>query len=99
MAITRSEVRRIAALARLEVPEGDLERLTAELSQVLDFVETLRALDLAAVEPVTFAPADAPLRDDIPDERRLGAAAATAMAPASSEGCFLVPPVVEPLEP
>jgi len=99
MAITRSEVERIAALARLAVPEERLERTAAELTRVLEFMETLRALDLAGAEPVQLAPEGLPLRADAPDERRLDPATATAMAPAAEDGFFVVPPVVEVLEP
>jgi aspartyl-tRNA(Asn)/glutamyl-tRNA(Gln) amidotransferase subunit C len=99
MSISRSEVERIAELARLAIPEERMERMAAELSEVLDFVETLRRLDLAGCEPTTFAPAEAPLREDVPDGRRLGPDAATAMAPESEDGFFLLPPIVENLEP
>src|SRR5262245_3014285 len=71
MAITRDEVRRIAELARLEIPEARLERMAAELSQVLDFAATLNRLDLQGLEPSQFAPAGAPLREDTINGRRL----------------------------
>ena len=99
MPIERSEVERIAELARLHIPEERMERVATELSAVLDFVEALRRLDLSGCEPTTFAPADAPLREDEADGRRLGPERATAMAPASEDGFFLVPPIVEHLEP
>lgn len=99
MAITRSELERIAELARLEVPEADAERLTRELGEVLAFVETLRALDLAGCEPLAFAPPGAPLREDAPDGRTLGRASVLDAAPEHEDGFFLVPPVVEHLEP
>ncbi len=99
MAITRSEVERIAELARLEVPESRMERMTAELGRVLGFVETLRGLDLSDCEPVALAPATAPLREDVPGTRRLATADALAMAPAHEDGFFLVPPIVEHVEP
>jgi aspartyl-tRNA(Asn)/glutamyl-tRNA(Gln) amidotransferase subunit C len=99
MAITREEVRRIAELARLEIPSAGEERMARELTAVLDFVAALDRLDLAGVEPTTFAPADAPLRADVPDTRRLANDQALAMAPAGEHGYFLVPPIVENLEP
>jgi aspartyl-tRNA(Asn)/glutamyl-tRNA(Gln) amidotransferase subunit C len=99
MAIERTEVERIAELARLHIPAERVDRVAAELSAVLDFVEALRRLDLVGRDPGVFAPADAPLREDVPDGRRLGPERATAMAPASEDGFFLVPPIVEHLEP
>jgi len=99
MAITRDEVKRIAELARLEIPEAKLERLAGELSKVLDFAATLNRLDLAGLEPSQFAPPDAPLREDAVNGRRLSREAALAAAPEREDGFFRVPPVVENLNP
>jgi aspartyl-tRNA(Asn)/glutamyl-tRNA(Gln) amidotransferase subunit C len=99
MAIRPDEVRRIAELARLEIPEERIERMTAELSAVLEFAGTLQRLDLEGCAPGTFAPAGAPLREDALDGRRLGAERALEAAPEGEDGFFLVPPVVENLNP
>ena len=99
MAIRREEVLRIAALARLEVREEDVDRLAADLSAVLDYAQVLGRLDLTGCEPASFAPVDAPLRDDGPDGRQLTSAQALAMAPDAEGGFVLVPPVVEKLDP
>jgi aspartyl-tRNA(Asn)/glutamyl-tRNA(Gln) amidotransferase subunit C len=99
MGIERDDVRRIAELARLEVPEERLDRLTAELSAVLDYADALRRLDLTGCEPMTLVPTDAPLRDDVTDDRCLPTATALAAAPESEGGFFLVPPVVENVNP
>ncbi len=99
MAISREEAARIAELARLEIADGDLDRVALQLSQVLDFARTLDELDLEGCEETVFAPAGEPLRADAPDGRTFGAETATANAPESEHGFFLVPPVVENLEP
>jgi len=99
MTIRREDVERIAELARLEVPESRMERMAAELSAVLDFVTALNRLDLEGQTPTSFAPAGSPLRADEPNGRRLGTEDALAMAPEAEEGFFLVPPVVENLNP
>jgi aspartyl-tRNA(Asn)/glutamyl-tRNA(Gln) amidotransferase subunit C len=99
MAISRDEVKRIAELARLEIPEAKLDRLAGELSKVLDFAGTLRRLDLAGLDASAFAPAEAPLREDQVNGRRLSREAALAMAPEGESGFFIVPPVVENLNP
>ena len=99
MAIDRAEAARIAELARLHVPESELDRLAVELSQVLEFAATLDELQLGD-EPLTaFAPAGAARREDAPDGRTFAAETALANAPESEGGFFLVPPVVEDLEP
>ena len=99
MTIRREEVERIAELARLEVPESRMERMAAELSAVLDFVGTLNRLDLTGRAPTSFAPAGSPLREDEPNGRRLSTLDALAMAPEAEDGFFLVPPIVENLNP
>jgi aspartyl-tRNA(Asn)/glutamyl-tRNA(Gln) amidotransferase subunit C len=99
MAIDRAEAARIAELARLEIPEDELDRVAVQLSQVLEFVSHLDELDLEGLEPTTFAPPTAPLRADVPDGRTLAPGVATTGAPESEFGWFIVPPVVENLEP
>jgi aspartyl-tRNA(Asn)/glutamyl-tRNA(Gln) amidotransferase subunit C len=99
MAIRREEVERIAELARLEIPEERMSRMAADLSSVLDFVKALERMDLGDVEPTSFAPAEAPLREDVIDGRQLPTDLALAMAPEAEDGCFIVPPIVEHLNP
>jgi aspartyl-tRNA(Asn)/glutamyl-tRNA(Gln) amidotransferase subunit C len=99
MAIDRDEVRRVAELARLELAEGDVERVAAQLSAVLEFARQLEGLDLEGCEPASFAPEDGPPRADVPDGRQFAPGDATAGAPEGDHDFFLVPPVVEYLEP
>jgi aspartyl-tRNA(Asn)/glutamyl-tRNA(Gln) amidotransferase subunit C len=99
MAIRRDEVRRIAGLARLEIPDGDLDRVAAGLSSMLDYAQALKRLDLAGCEAPTFAPSAAELRADLPDGRCLTAEQALAMAPETEGGFFVVPPVMEGRDP
>jgi aspartyl-tRNA(Asn)/glutamyl-tRNA(Gln) amidotransferase subunit C len=49
--IDREQVLHVARLARLRVEEEDVERIAAELSQILDHIETISQLDLEGVEP------------------------------------------------
>ena len=95
----RDEVRRIAMLARLELREDRMDRMAAELSSVLEFVAALQQLDLAGCDPMVFAPPDAPLRADVQDGRVLGADVAIAGAPEHDGPFFLVPPIVENVNP
>ena len=99
MAIPPEEVRRIAALARLEIPDDEVERVARELSAVLDYAQVLRRLDLDGCEASGWAPADAGLRPDEPGGRGLSREDALAMAPEVEGGFFVVPPVLETPEP
>ena len=51
MAITRDEVRRVAALARLRLEPDEEERLTADLDHILEAFVRLQALDTSDVPP------------------------------------------------
>jgi len=99
MAIRREEVERIAELARLGLPPERLEEVAAQLSRVLDFVATLERLDLGAATPGELTEGAGALRDDVANGRRLGAEVATAQAPEAEHGFFLVPPIVENVNP
>jgi aspartyl-tRNA(Asn)/glutamyl-tRNA(Gln) amidotransferase subunit C len=99
VAIERAEVERIAELARLHLEPERIEQVTAQLSRVLEFVETLNQLDLEGCEPGEVAATADSLRDDHVNGRRLGTDLAVANAPETEAGFFLVPPVVDHLEP
>jgi aspartyl-tRNA(Asn)/glutamyl-tRNA(Gln) amidotransferase subunit C len=99
MAIDPADVRRVAELARLEIPEDGIARVAEQLSGVLEFVAKLDALDLEGCEPVSFAPEHAAPRADVADGRQFEPGDATIGAPESEDGFFLVPPVVENVNP
>lgn len=48
--LTREEVAHVAALARLELSEEELELYTRQLAEVLDHAADVASLDLAGVE-------------------------------------------------
>lgn len=53
MSIDAATVRRIAALARLQIQPAEEERLVRELQNILAYVEQLQALDLSGIEPTS----------------------------------------------
>ena len=93
MAITREDVLHVARLARLEIPDGDVERVQAQLSAILDAVGKVGELDLADVEPtshplaVVNAWAEDEPRPSLPRNEAL------ANAPDPADGHFRVPAV------
>lgn len=99
MAIDRAEAARIAALAKLEIADDELDAVAVQLSAVLEFVAQLDELGLGHEEATVLAPEGAPMRADEPDGRTLEPGQATSGAPEAEDGFFLVPPVVENLEP
>jgi aspartyl-tRNA(Asn)/glutamyl-tRNA(Gln) amidotransferase subunit C len=94
-AITRDEVAHLAALARIDLTDAELDRLAGQLGVVLDAVA--RVGEVAADDiPPTSHPL--PLTNvERPDERRpsLTAEEALAGAPATEQGRFQVPRILE----
>ena len=92
MAITREEVLHVAKLARLELTEDEVERLTGELAAILDAVSKVAELDLADVPP-TSHPLDLvnAWAEDEP-HASLPLEGALRNAPAAEGGLFRVPP-------
>lgn len=92
MAITREQVLHVAKLARLDLREDELDRLTSELGAILDAVSKVAELDLAGVPP-TSHPLDVVnvLADDEP-HASLRLDEAFANAPQREGDLFRVPP-------
>jgi aspartyl-tRNA(Asn)/glutamyl-tRNA(Gln) amidotransferase subunit C len=89
--IDRDTVLHVAALARLRLTDEEVERMSSELSKVLDHIETISELDLEDVAPTSHVvDVGGALR---PDEPRpcLPREVALANAPAVEGGGFLVP--------
>jgi aspartyl-tRNA(Asn)/glutamyl-tRNA(Gln) amidotransferase subunit C len=49
--LDRDQVLHVARLARLELSDDEVDRMAAELSNVLDHIEKIRELDLDGVPP------------------------------------------------
>ena len=66
MALDIDTVKQIAFLARIRVPEEDLQGLAGELSNIIDWVEQLGEVDTEGVEPMTSVVEGlaAPVRSD-----------------------------------
>jgi aspartyl-tRNA(Asn)/glutamyl-tRNA(Gln) amidotransferase subunit C len=93
--ITRQDVEHVARLSRLALSEAEIERMREQLSGILAYIDALRALDTAGVEPTSHAvPLVNVMRDD---ELRpcLAQDAALANAPDRSDAFFRVPRIIE----
>jgi aspartyl-tRNA(Asn)/glutamyl-tRNA(Gln) amidotransferase subunit C len=95
MSVDSDTVRRIARLARIRVAEEEVEHLKGELNAILAFVEQLGEVDVEGVEPMTSVTPMAMKKrvDEVTDGG--DAAAVLKNAPATEDGYFLVPKVVE----
>lgn len=92
MKIDRAEARRIADLAHLEFDDAALDRMAAEMTAILTYIDQLREADVA-VDAAAGSEAATPLRDDAP---RPGVErdAVEANAPSFEGGYFVVPKVI-----
>jgi len=95
MSIDRSDVERIAHLARLELNEQDIPAYTENLSSILNLIDEMQQIDTDGVEPLAH-PLDAVQRlraDEVTELNQRDKL--QAFAPAVEEGLFLVPKVIE----
>jgi aspartyl-tRNA(Asn)/glutamyl-tRNA(Gln) amidotransferase subunit C len=95
MSVDADTVRRIAHLARIAVPEDEIEHLKGELNGILAWVEQLQAVDVSGVAPMTsVTPMTMKTREDKVTDGGI-ADDIVRNAPASDDNFFLVPKVVE----
>jgi aspartyl-tRNA(Asn)/glutamyl-tRNA(Gln) amidotransferase subunit C len=95
MKISKQEVEHVAKLARLELADGEKDKLIDQLSNILTYVETLNGLDTKGVEATSHVlDIKNVMRDDVsapslPQEQAL------ANAPDKAAGHFKVPKIIE----
>lgn len=88
------DIAKLARLAKLELTDEEQKSFQHQVGSILTFVEKLSELDTEGVEPMTSAlDVENRFRDDAPAPS-LSPEIATRTAPESSEGFFLVPPVL-----
>ena len=89
--IDREQVLHVAKLARLKLSNAEVERMTGELSNILEHVERMDELDLDGVEPTSHVvELQNVLRDDVPRES-LPRERALEDAPDAADEGFRVP--------
>ena len=98
MKLTEAEVRYVAKLANLNLSDGEIAGMAHDLSIILDHMDQLAGIDTGDVAPMSQvlyeAEDTATLRPDV-ERAPLGEALALANAPASGNGYFKVPRVIE----
>lgn len=94
MELTREQVRKVSLLARLELSDEELELMTSQLAQVVNYIGQLEELDTEGIEPMAHAhdvqnvfAADQP-------HGSLSPAEALANAPKHDQDHFQVPAVL-----
>jgi aspartyl-tRNA(Asn)/glutamyl-tRNA(Gln) amidotransferase subunit C len=94
--LTRADVDRIAALARLELSEAEKDLFVHQLSHVLEYAEQIQQIDTSGVPPTSQVLSHMPA--DRADERQPSLANTEALAnapdPSLQTGLFRVPRVL-----
>jgi aspartyl-tRNA(Asn)/glutamyl-tRNA(Gln) amidotransferase subunit C len=95
MSVPHLDVRYVADLVRLRLTDEEVAELQPQLDHVLSYIEQLNEVNVDGIEPTAHA--SAVYNVFRPDVARDGftQAQATANAPHSGNGLFLVPKVVE----
>jgi len=93
--LSTSDVEYVAKLARLEVTEAEKEKFTAQLNDILLYIDKLNELDTQGVAPMSHAIAvtNAFREDKIAES--LGTQKALANAPDARGEFFRVPKVID----
>ena len=95
MALDRTDVEKIAHLARLQIDDNEVAEYARNLSNILDLVDQMQAVDTDGVTPLAH-PLDAVQRlraDQVSEQNQREQL--QAVSPAVENGLFLVPKVIE----
>lgn len=98
MSITRSDVEKIAELARLELTVKETESFTLQLASILSHIDKLNEIDTADILPMSHCSTatDDPeyARRDDKSRPSIGQSLAVENAPDQEAGFFKVPKVI-----
>lgn len=95
MAIAPSDIAKLAHLARIAVSDDEVNLVTERISDVLNLVDQLQAVNTEGVQPMAH-PLDATQRlraDQVTEPNQRDEF--QAIAPATEDGLYLVPRVIE----
>ena len=95
MTIKQDDIEKVAELARIRISDEEIGRVTQRITEILQMVDRLQAVDTLGVEPMAN-PLDA-IQQLRPDEvtQTNCRDAFQAIAPAVENGLYLVPKVIE----
>ncbi|MCC7518469.1 MAG: Asp-tRNA(Asn)/Glu-tRNA(Gln) amidotransferase subunit GatC [Verrucomicrobiae bacterium] len=85
----------VAQLARLKLSEEETRRFQGQLEQIVRYIEQIRRLDVAGIEPTAHAVDRSNVTRDDAAAPSLSSEEALANAPVRANGLFMVPKVIE----
>ncbi len=95
MALDKTEVEKIAHLARLHISDAEADEVTSRITDILALIDQMQSVDTDAVEPLAH-PLDMVQRlrrDEVTETNRRDEL--QRLAPESQDGLYLVPKVIE----
>lgn len=95
MKIDRPLLDKIAHLSRLEVNENDVEKMMADMTATLEWVEKLNEVDTTGVEPLTTMSGEVNILREDETQPHLSHNRALRNAPGKDETYFRVPKVID----
>ncbi|GMQ27711.1 Asp-tRNA(Asn)/Glu-tRNA(Gln) amidotransferase subunit GatC [Algoriphagus confluentis] len=95
MKIDKETIKKIAHLARLEFDESSAEKMSNDMSQILDWVEQLNEVDTEGVEPLTTMSSEVNVMREDKVGTHLSHEEALKNAPQRDSDYFRVPKVLE----
>ena len=94
MSISREEVEKVSLLGRLLLSEDELDTMTTQMGQILQYMDLLAEVDTEQVEPMAHAlEVSDVFRDDLV-RQGLDRRQALANAPERDDECYRVPAVL-----
>jgi aspartyl-tRNA(Asn)/glutamyl-tRNA(Gln) amidotransferase subunit C len=94
VALDQDDVRHVAKLARLALGDEEMRRFGRQLSQILDYIQTLNELDTSQVEPTAHVVPMANVWREDEVEPSAGREAVLGNAPDRTEEFFRVPKII-----
>lgn len=95
MKITTGQINHVAKLARLSLSDSEIDEFSGQLSSIIEYVEKIKELDTASVEPAAHI---ADLKNVFRDDT-VGASLSTddieKTAPDFENGYIVVPKIIE----
>ena len=95
MAFDKTEVEKVAQLARLHISDTEKDEVTERITDILTLIDQMQSVDTDAVAPLAH-PLDMTQRlreDDVTESNRRDEL--QQLAPEVEEGLYLVPKVIE----
>ena len=95
MKLSSKEVEYVARLARLEISDKETEKFTAQLNDILGYIDKLNELDTTGVEPMSHAIAVTNAFREDTIVASIGTEKSLANAPDARGEFFRVPKVID----